>query len=256
MSEETIFAGSILETSRGQRARQSWTTLTSFGLQALVIAVLLLVPLWRTVGLPSVRVLPTPIALGSQPAKAPPVHRQNIATIVQSNLAESNLADNVIVAPHEIPSHVMQIDETEQPPQVSFNGPGAPGGTGDGSKDGVLRSFADPASRAVPLPVPAPVPTARPFRRSSMLEGSLIHRVQPDYPYPAKMARVQGEVVLAAVISKEGTIENLRVIKGHPMLVRGAIEAVSRWRYRPYILNGEPVEVETQITVNFTLAGN
>jgi protein TonB len=89
-----------------------------------------------------------------------------------------------------------------------------------------------------------------------MLAGSLVHRVQPEYPYPAKMARVQGQVVLAAVISKEGTIENLRVVGGHPMLVRAAIEAVSLWRYRPYILNGEPVEVETQIMVNFTLGGS
>lgn len=89
-----------------------------------------------------------------------------------------------------------------------------------------------------------------------MLAGSLVHRVQPEYPYPAKMAHVRGQVVLAAVIGKEGTIENLRVIAGHPLLARAAIEAVSRWRYRPYILNGEPVEVETQIMVNFTLGGS
>ncbi len=251
MSEETMFAGSMLENSWGQRTRRSWTTLTSFGLQTLVIGVLLLVPLWKTVGLPSVRVLPTPVSWGAPPAEAPRVHRQNIPTIVQSNLA-----DNVLVAPREIPNHVAQIEEAVAPPQVSFNAPGVPGGTGDGSRDGVWRSFGDPSNRLVPLPVPAPVPTARPFRTSKMLAGSLVQRIQPEYPYPAKMAHVQGEVVLAAVISKEGTIENLRVVKGHPMLVRGAIEAVSRWRYRPYILNGEPVEVETQIIVNFTLAGN
>ena len=86
--------------------------------------------------------------------------------------------------------------------------------------------------------------------------GNLVNRVRPDYPYAAKVAHVQGEVVLAAVIGKDGTIENLRVIAGHPMLVRAALEAVSRWRYRPYILNGEPVEVETQIMVNFNLSGN
>ena len=62
--------------------------------------------------------------------------------------------------------------------------------------------------------------------------------------------------MLQAVISKQGTIEDLRVLAGHPMLVRAAIDAVSQWRYRPYILNNEPVEVETQITVNFSLSGN
>ena len=89
-----------------------------------------------------------------------------------------------------------------------------------------------------------------------MLEGSLIRRVQPVYPPLARSARVQGSVVLSALISKAGTMENLRVLSGHPMLVEAAIEAVRQWRYRPYILNAEPIEVETQITVSFSLTGN
>ena len=89
-----------------------------------------------------------------------------------------------------------------------------------------------------------------------MSEGDLIRKVQPTYPPLARAARIQGTVVLQAVISKEGGIENLRVLAGHPMLVPAAIEAVRQWRYRPYILNNEPVEVETQITVNFALGGN
>jgi periplasmic protein TonB len=89
-----------------------------------------------------------------------------------------------------------------------------------------------------------------------MVEGNLIRRVQPVYPPLARTARIQGPVVLAAVISKAGAIENLRVLSGPPMLVKAALDAVSEWRYRPYILNNEPVEVETQITVNFTLGGS
>jgi len=244
-----VFAESMLETSWAQRTRRNWTTLTSFGLQALVTGVLLVVPLWKTVGLPSVRVLPTPVTLGAPPPATLPVHHQNVATIVQSNLA-----DNMLIAPRDVPNHVAYIEEVEAPPQISFNSPGVPGGTGDGSRDGVWRSLGDPANHPATLPVPSP--TVRPFRTSNMLAGSLVNRVRPDYPYQAKMAHVQGQVVLAAIISKEGTIENLRVVAGHPMLVRAAIEAVSRWRYRPYILNGEPVEVETQIMVNFSLSGN
>jgi periplasmic protein TonB len=86
-------------------------------------------------------------------------------------------------------------------------------------------------------------------------QGLLIHKVQPAYPPLARQARIQGSVVLQADISKNGTIENLHVISGHPMLTGAALEAVKQWRYKPYILNGEPVEVETQVTVNFTLAG-
>jgi protein TonB len=94
------------------------------------------------------------------------------------------------------------------------------------------------------------------FRTSTILEGNLIRRVQPVYPPIARTARIQGPVILVAVISKAGTIENLRALSGHPMLVPAAVDAVSQWRYRPYILNNEPIEVETQITVNFLLSGN
>jgi protein TonB len=102
---------------------------------------------------------------------------------------------------------------------------------------------------------PSPPKPTRPLRVSQMAEGSLSYRVQPAYPPLARQARIQGEVRLRAIISKTGIIENLTVLGGHVMLVAAALEAVRQWRYRPYILNGEPVEVETEITVNFTLAG-
>jgi len=89
-----------------------------------------------------------------------------------------------------------------------------------------------------------------------MSEGDLIYKVLPVYPALARAARIQGAVELQAVISKQGTIENLRALHGHPMLVRAAADAVRQWRYRPYVLNNEPVEVETKITVNFSLTGN
>jgi len=105
---------------------------------------------------------------------------------------------------------------------------------------------------AAAMPV-APPTIRREFRRSEMLQGSLIRKVEPKYPPLAMAARIQGSVVLAAVISKAGTIENLRLVTGHPMLVAAAIDAVRQWQYRPYILNGDVIEVETQITVNFVL---
>jgi protein TonB len=89
-----------------------------------------------------------------------------------------------------------------------------------------------------------------------MSPGDLIRKVQPAYPALARSARIQGAVVLQATISTQGAIENLKVLSGHPILVPAALEAVRQWRYRPYILNNQPVEVETQVTVNFSLAGN
>ena len=83
----------------------------------------------------------------------------------------------------------------------------------------------------------------------------LIHKVQPVYPALARQARIQGTVILQAEISKTGDIINLQAVSGHPMLIPAALDAVKQWKYRPYILNGEPVEVDTQVTVNFTLGG-
>ena len=85
--------------------------------------------------------------------------------------------------------------------------------------------------------------------------GMLLQKTQPVYPPIAKAARVSGTVVLQATISKTGTIENLRVVSGPAMLQQAAMDAVKTWRYRPYLLNNEPVEVETTVNVIFTLGG-
>jgi protein TonB len=88
-----------------------------------------------------------------------------------------------------------------------------------------------------------------------VLQGNAISQPKPQYPPIARQARISGSVVLQATISKAGTIENLHVISGHPMLIQAAMDAVRQWKYKPYLLNGDPVEVDTQITVNFTMGG-
>ncbi len=127
-----------------------------------------------------------------------------------------------------------------------------PGGTGPGTR-GVLGSLGTPTAAIPPPPTPAPT---RPLRVSQIAEANIVQRVQPQYPQIARMAGLQGAVRLRAIISKTGTIENLTVMGGPPMLIAAAVDAVKQWRYRPYLLNGEPIEVETEITVNFTLAGH
>ena len=86
-----------------------------------------------------------------------------------------------------------------------------------------------------------------------MTQGLLIRKIQPNYPPLARQARIQGSVLLQAEISKDGSIQNLRLISGHPMLAPAAIEAVKQWKYKPYLLNGEPVEIQTQVTIKFKL---
>jgi protein TonB len=246
MSLNTLFADSLLETSWGHRSRRSLTTLTSFALEAVALVLLLLFPLWKTVGMPSAHTLSTPISLGQrapEPLAAAP--RSGASSMRASNSSVPRFLE-----PSYIPIHVLTGIDDPAPQPISGGGLGT--AAGPGIPDGIL-----PGGGTMPVPVaPRPAPVARAVRTSVMQEGNLVHRVIPTYPYPAKMARVEGLVLLSAIISKDGTIENLQVIKGHPLLVPAAIDAVKQWRYRPYILNHEPVEVETQIAVNFTLSGN
>jgi protein TonB len=246
-----MFADSLLETSWAHRGRRSWTTLTSFGLQAVVIGLLLMIPLLTTVGLPANPLITTPVSWGAPPPPAPTQH------VRATTLVRSNFADNVLMQPPSIPRQVRILDETEPPPQVNYNNdPGVIGSSGPGgSREGVWKSMSDSLSRVQPPP-PPPATVKREFRTSSMLEGSLIRRVQPIYPPLARSARIQGSVVLTALISQAGTMRNVTAISGPPLLVPAAVQAVSQWRYRPYVLNGEAIEVETQITVNFILGAN
>ena len=134
------------------------------------------------------------------------------------------------------------------PPAPACPAPGVcPGGTTGGVIGGLVTSTAPPPSVAKPV---GPKKVS-----SGVMAGNLVKSVDPPYPAMAKVAHIQGDVVLQATISKQGTIENLRAISGHPILIQAAMEAVRQWRYRPYELNNEPVEVETQITVIFSLSG-
>jgi protein TonB len=242
-----MFAESLLETSWAERGRRSWMTLTSFGLQAVIVGLLLLIPLLTTVGLPSGRTtVSTPVTLGRRdPGPAPQPHggRSRGVTIVP--------LIGRIMAPTRIP-HGFQSDRDTTTVSGPIGDPSLPIGPYVGEGPGLPIPFSGGPQPLMPV---APKPVAKIFRTSSILQGSLIRRVEPTYPPLARQARIQGTVVLAAVISKAGTIDNLRLVSGHPMLVGAALDAVSQWRYRPYILNGEVIEVETQITVNFMLNG-
>jgi protein TonB len=158
-----------------------------------------------------------------------------------------------VIAPRVVPREILNVDETTAPPPVDLAALGVSDGTGDPmARSGVFGSTGGPS---VVLPPPPPTPSAHPPRVSRMMEGNLIYRVQPQYPPLARQARVQGTVVLRAMISREGKIEHLQVVSGPALLLKSAMDAVLQWRYRPYYLNNEPVEVETQVTVNFTLSG-
>ena len=243
--DRSLFADAV-EPSWAERARRGGTIVTSFGLQAFVVGGLLLLPLLRPMGLPSFHQLSTPISLGQPTTEAPAVRAHT-----GSSIAPTRPTELFFRRPSPLPAVGMPAPIDDGAPLASGSGPYIPGAkSGDTNGPNLF----DGGTRPV-LPAP-PAVVAHPLRLSHMDEGNLIRRVQPTYPALARSARIQGTVMLQAVISKQGRIENLIVLTGHPMLVPAAIDAVRQWHYRPYILNNEPVEVETQITVNFSLAGN
>jgi protein TonB len=230
------------------RSHRGLTTLTSVALQMLVVAALLVLPLLRPPGLPSLRQISTPISLGQPLDEPAPARISSGARYAPPRI----VADFVFRTPSRIPKG-FHAEGDSALPQIGGDGP-AITGTGNGNSNGMPNLFGS-GSRAI-MPTVRPPLNVAPLHISHMSEGNLIRKVQPAYPALARSARIQGAVVLQAVISKDGSIENLRLLSGHPMLASAAMEAVNQWRYRPYILNNEPLEVETQITVNFSLAGN
>ncbi len=128
---------------------------------------------------------------------------------------------------------------------------GVPGGVPGGQAGGIVGGVLGGVSSAPPPPKPKPPKRIR--VSSGVQEAKLVHRAQPVYPSIAKQARIQGTVRLEAVIAKDGTIKNLKVIEGHPLLTQAAVQAVQQWRYEPTLLNNQPVEVQTYIDVHFKL---
>lgn len=162
---------------------------------------------------------------------------------------------NVLHAPKTIPKDVKMIREEELPPPSAGVVGGVAGGVPGGTAGGILGGMIGGIGAAPPPPPKKEAPKGPQRIGGNVMQANLIRQVKPAYPPLARQARISGTVVFSAIISKEGTIENLALVSGHPLLVQAAREAVSQWVYKPTLLNGEPVQVATTISVNFTLSG-
>jgi protein TonB len=232
--------------STWDQSRRGWTTLASFTLQAFALSSLCAISLLWIEQPPQVRWLQftAPAAFTPPPAEQPADGHHPAATVGNARWGE-------IIAPRLIPRQIAASDASGSvpaAPDLSSLGTGP----GRGSGDGVPYSI----GVGLPVVIPAHPVVVKPLLVSHLAEANLLHKVQPTYPSLARQAHVQGTVELRAVIGKAGTIQNLVVVRGHPMLAAAAIDAVRQWRYRPYLLNNEPIEVETEITVNFVLSGS
>lgn len=239
---------STLESNWDQSARRGWSTLASFTMLALALSLLLAVSLIWVGGPPRVRWLQIPAPESFTPQQPPAVHGERKH---RTSADVSVLKPQSIVAPPSIPDHIASINDLGTGSTTDATTLDLGEGRGWGPGTDIARGIGD----GIPAVVPArPVPP-KPLLVSHLAEADLLYKVQPVYPALARQARIQGAVELRAIIGKTGAIENLVVVRGHPMLAPAAVEAVKQWRYRPYLLNREPIEVETDITVNFLLSG-
>lgn len=233
MGEDDMF--SDLAVSQGSPVRR-WTAVASFSLQAALVGVALVYPLFHLEPLPLIMRTLLP----------------QVTTFEGPQRTERNVghAGGPTVHPFVVNTHIFlgpRVNRSSVDP-----GPLQPPGigiAGDRYQTGIDELLAGDHGR--PLPTIAAQP--RPPRISLIMEGNLIHKVEPQYPQIAKQLHIEGIVIVKALISRDGVITRAEAESGQSLLAQAALAAVKQWRYRPYYLNHEPIEVETEITVNFVL---
>ena len=237
-----MFAESLLEsdTDSTLRSRQAWATALSISAQLLLLAVVVSVSLLRHVDLPvDLKIFRLPLVTSNY---VPIITASPEGREPHSGVSAPPAAIRVPASGKTYFGKPQQQVDAVPLPFVLYR-------IGNGS-DVLRKALENETNTSVVRPK---LPSIHPVRISHLDQGQLLSQLQPVYPPFAKQAGIQGQVVLTAVINRSGVIESLQVKTGHPLLTRAALDAVKQWRYRPYILNGEPVEVETQVIVSFKL---
>jgi periplasmic protein TonB len=233
----------LVESTNKKKTNKVWSFWLSAGIQALILGVLILIPLIYTSALP--KALMTTFLVAPPPPPPPPPPPAVVHVKVQPKVFM-----NKFVAPTVIPKKIEMIKQEPQPDVGQIGG--VPGGVPGGSADGVLGGIIGGAPGGLP---PPPRPTAPVKIGGNVMQAKIINQVQPQYPQIARMAHVSGTVVLHAIIAENGTIQELTYLSGPALLRQAAMDAVRQWRYQPTQLNGQPVKVDTTISVIFDLGG-
>ncbi|MBZ5537787.1 MAG: energy transducer TonB [Acidobacteriia bacterium] len=248
-----------MDTNRSQSGdpSHSLTVILSVGFHGVVLVSLILVPLIYTEALPLRQIRNYFLtALPSSPPP-PPVHAVRIIGVERR---VSEIHPNQLLVPAEIPPTVARIIDEGPPDSDPVALPdGVIGGLKSSSSAELPRWLPHLRQAAIPPPPKQKTQLSKPLRMPVSIgvqQAKLIYAPTPVYPPLARSNHIQGAVVLEAIISRDGMVQDLKVESGHPLLVPAAVDAVSQWRYRPTLLNGQPVEVITTITVNFKLGGN
>jgi protein TonB len=239
-----MFDEMVVSSPNPKKTNKPWTVILSMIFQVAFLAVLILIPLIYTEALPKTMMATLLVAPPPPPPPPPPPIAQIVHVKPQVHLMDAGK----LVTPKVIPKDIKIIKEDA--PDMSSMQNGVVGGVAGGSLGGAIGG----AIGGVGAAPPPPRPTQTRIRQGGQVQAAkLMNKVQPLYPPLARQTRISGTVRLHAIIAKNGTVEQLEVISGHPLLVQAALDAVRQWRYQATTLNGEPVEVDTTIDVIFSL---
>ena len=242
-----MFEDSLVESAALLRTHNRWPAVVSITAQLCAAALILTIPLLHPEVLPMPHILPATLATPPVPVPPPPpIHIEARSAAATSVPAAPNAIRSTPLAPTLLhptgpavdapPIAVIDIGNAHSPLPPGINS-------------------AVPAGPHVTVGAPAPNPSKRLTVSSGVLAGNLIAPIRPEYPQIARITRTEGAVVIDAIISSTGSIESAHVLSGPPMLQSAALAAVRQARYRPFLLNGQPTEVQTTITINFRLGG-
>jgi protein TonB len=241
-----MFDEMVVSSPNPKKTNKPWTVVLSMIFQVAFLAVLILIPLIYTEALPKTMMATLLVAPPPPPPPPPPPIAQIVHVKPQVHLMDAGK----LVTPKVIPKDIKIIKEDA--PDMSSMGMqgGVVGGVAGGQMGGVIGGVIGGVGGAPPPPKPA----QQRIRQGGQVQAAkLLNKVQPMYPPLARQTRISGTVRLHAIIAKNGTVEQLEVISGHPLLVQAALDAVRQWKYQPTTLNGENVEVDTTIDVIFSL---
>jgi protein TonB len=234
-----MFNQLVVSGANQEGTHKRWTVATSFGVQIIIVGIMILIPLIYTEALPKGMLNTFLVAPAPPPPPPPPAQP---VKVVRPKIVQPQ----TMTAPTVIPKKVEMIKDEAPDVGAAGNGFGVAGGTGDALGGGILNTAPPPPPKAAP---------ARIKVGGQVQAANLLHQVLPTYPAIAKTAHVSGTVRLHAVIAKDGSIQELQYVSGPALLMRSAMDAVHEWKYKPTMLNGEPVEVDTTIDVVFSLGG-
>ncbi len=250
---QEVFAEAILDDTSAHQHRSPFDWVVSIFVHFAILAVLLVLPIYFTSGLDIQHFNLTFLAAPSVPPAPPPPPMASAVAPKQIHPVRAFVAGK-LTAPTFIPRQVAKISDAGNADDLA-DVTGVPGGIPGGEAGGVLGGVLGGALKMAPPPAaPAIAQPKQPVRVGGVVKApKLLYGPEPDYPLLARHSRIAGVVVIDAIIDEHGNVTGMRALSGHPILIPAALEAVSKRKYEPTILDGEPTAIDLRVEISFRM---